>query len=126
MSDTVKLVIELPKDRYTVILRIADIQMVRRMPTLEQVVANGIPLDDVKTEIDKAQEPYQTSTAYDEGVRFGLMLAYQIVDRYKAESEDVVVTNKNLCDSCTTKNCIFQSGIVRNHCDFYKAESEDT
>ena len=45
-------------------------------------------LDDVKSEIDKAQEPYQTSTAYDEGVRFGLMLAYQIVDRYKAESED--------------------------------------
>ena len=44
-------------------------------------------LDDVKSEIDKAQEPYQTSTAYDEGVRFGLMLAYQIVDRYKAESE---------------------------------------
>ena len=45
-------------------------------------------IDDVKSEIDKAQEPYQTSTAYDEGVRFGLMLAYQIVDRYKAESED--------------------------------------
>jgi hypothetical protein len=36
-----------------------------------------------------------------------------------------VVANKNLCDSCTTKNCIFQSGIVRNHCDFYKAESEE-
>ncbi len=45
-------------------------------------------IDDVKSEIDKAQEPYQTSTAYDEGVRFGLMLAYQIVDRYKAESEE--------------------------------------
>ena len=50
-------------------------------------IVNGTPLDDVKSEIDKAQEPYQTSTAYDEGVRFGLMLAYQIVDRYK-ESED--------------------------------------
>jgi hypothetical protein len=45
-------------------------------------------LDDVKSEIDKAQEPYITNTAYDEGVRFGLMLAYQIVDRYKAESEE--------------------------------------
>ena len=31
-----------------------------------------------------------------------------------------MIINKNLCDSC-----IFQSGIVRNHCDFYKAESED-
>ena len=43
----------------------------------------------------------------------------------KAESEDVVVTNKNLCDSCVTKDCIFQSGIVRNRCDFYKTESEE-
>ena len=51
-------------------------------------IVNGIPLDDVKAEIDKAQEPYITNTAYDEGVRFGLMLAYQIVDRCKAESED--------------------------------------
>ena len=33
--------------------------------------------------------------------------------------------NKNLCDSCITEGCIFQSGTVRNHCDFYKAESED-
>lgn len=44
-------------------------------------------IEDIKAEIDKAQEPYQTNTAYDEGVRFGLMLAYQIVDRCK-ESED--------------------------------------
>ena len=50
-------------------------------------IVNGTPLDDVKAEIDKAQEPYITNTAYDEGVRFGLMLAYQIVDRCK-ESED--------------------------------------
>jgi DNA-directed RNA polymerase subunit RPC12/RpoP len=41
------------------------------------------------------------------------------------ESENVVVTHKNLCDSCITKGCIFQSGIVRNHCDFYKAKSEE-
>lgn len=32
---------------------------------------------------------------------------------------------ENLCDSCKTKGCIFQSGIVRSHCDFYKAESEE-
>ena len=36
-----------------------------------------------------------------------------------------IIINKNLCDSCITKGCIFQSGIVRNHCDFYKAKSED-
>ena len=32
--------------------------------------------------------------------------------------------SRNLCDSCKTKGCIFQSGIVRSHCDFYRAESE--
>ena len=38
---------------------------------------------------------------------------------------DGIVVNKNLCDSCVNNGCIFQSGIVRKHCDFYKAESED-
>ena len=37
---------------------------------------------------------------------------------------DGIVINKNLCDSCINNGCIFQSGIVRNHCDFYMAESE--
>ena len=31
------------------------------------------------------------------------------------------VISRNLCDSCINNGCIFQSGIVRNHCDFYKA-----
>ena len=38
--------------------------------------------------------------------------------------KDGIVISSNLCDSCKTKGCIFQSGIVRSHCDFYKAESE--
>lgn len=32
-----------------------------------------------------------------------------------------------LCDSCGTKGCMFQTGIIRSHCDFYtqkNAESE--
>lgn len=43
--------------------------------------------DSIKAEIDKAQEPYMTSTDYDEGVRFGLMLAYQIVDKAEKGGE---------------------------------------
>ena len=81
MSDTVKLIIEIPKAEYERLVYIDHLK-------LRGYIENGIPLDDVKSEIDKAQEPYITNTAYDEGVRFGLMLAYQIVDRYKAESED--------------------------------------
>jgi hypothetical protein len=37
----------------------------------------------------------------------------------------IKVIEKNLCDSCINKSCIFQYGIVRSHCDFYIAESED-
>ena len=33
--------------------------------------------------------------------------------------------SKNLCDSCINNECIFQSGIIRNHCDFYKAGGTD-
>lgn len=28
--------------------------------------------------------------------------------------------NESLCDSCITSHCIFQAGITRNRCDFYK------
>ena len=38
---------------------------------------------------------------------------------------DGIVISRNLCESCMNNGCIFQSGIVRNHCDFYMAESED-
>ena len=35
------------------------------------------------------------------------------------------VISRNLCNSCINNECIFQSGIVRNHCDFYKAEGAE-
>ena len=102
MSDTVKLIIEIPKEDIEFIRKTSFVEdektMFKQSPSdrqgtmtlfrLMDSIKNGIPLDDVKAQIDKAQEPYKTSTAYDEGVRFGLMLAYQIIDKYKAESED--------------------------------------
>ena len=88
MTDTVKLIIEIPKADYLAFSELSEKEKVNELSYYERIIANGIPLDDVKAEIDKAQEPYKTSTAYDEGVRFGLMLAYQIIDKYKAESED--------------------------------------
>ena len=33
-------------------------------------------------------------------------------------------SNKSLCNSCVTKGCMFQSGIVRSHCDFYTEQTE--
>ena len=88
-----KLIIDIPEVYYEALSKTEEIISSQRsgktlMSVIYSAVGNGTPLDSIKAEIDKAQEPYQTSTAYDEGVRFGLMLAYQIVDRYKTESED--------------------------------------
>lgn len=45
-------------------------------------------LDKIRAEIDQKQYDFMADKDYDEGIRFGLMLAYQIIDKYKAESED--------------------------------------
>jgi hypothetical protein len=44
-------------------------------------------LDKIRAEIDQKQYDFMADKDYDEGIRFGLMLAYQIIDKYKAESE---------------------------------------
>lgn len=44
-------------------------------------------LDKIRAEIDQKQYNFMADKDYDEGIRFGLMLAYQIIDKYKAESE---------------------------------------
>ena len=40
----------------------------------------------------------------------------KILDMCRAESE-----SKNICDYCVNRSCMFQFGIVRSHCDFYKS-----
>lgn len=45
-------------------------------------------LDKIRAEIEQEQDDFMDDKDYDEGVRFGLMLAYQIIDKYKAESEE--------------------------------------
>jgi hypothetical protein len=44
-------------------------------------------LDKIRAEIYRKQYDFMDDKDYDEGIRFGLMLAYQILDKYKAESE---------------------------------------
>ena len=80
-----KLIIDIPDYEYRQIKEVYEKN--DNVENTYSYIYHGTPLDDVKSEIGKAQEPYITNTAYDEGVRFGLMLAYQIVDRCK-ESED--------------------------------------
>ena len=42
----------------------------------------------------------------------------------KALEQEPSDTCTNLCKSCDTKGCIFQSGIKREKCDFYTSEKE--
>lgn len=42
-------------------------------------------LEDIKAKIDQKQYDFMSDKDYDEGVRFGLMLAYQIIDRKGGE-----------------------------------------
>jgi len=55
-----------------------------------------------------------------EAIKNGIPLPEQLGQLMK----DGIVISRNLCDSCINDGCIFQSVIVRSHCDFYKAESE--
>ena len=42
-------------------------------------------LEQIRDEIDQKQYDYMSDGDYDEGIRFGLMLAYQIIDKYRNE-----------------------------------------
>ena len=44
---------------------------------------NARVLEQIRDEIDQKQYDFMDDKDYDEGIRFGLMLAYQIIDKYK-------------------------------------------
>ena len=44
-------------------------------------------LDKIRAEIEQEQDDFMDDKDYDEGVRFGLMMAYQIIDKYTADRE---------------------------------------
>jgi hypothetical protein len=40
-------------------------------------------IEQIRAEIDQKQYDFMDDKDYDEGIRFGLMLAYQIIDNYR-------------------------------------------
>lgn len=42
-------------------------------------------LDKIRAEIEQEQDDFMDDKDYDDGVRFGLMQAYQIIDKYRGE-----------------------------------------
>lgn len=111
MSD-VELVIKLNEKTYNDIKDGKVYSSVRDVPQESILaIANGIPItkghgrlidaDDIDNHIIGYVDTRSCPTIID-------------VDKAKAE------VSRNLCVSCKTSGCIFQSGIVRKHCDFYK------
>ena len=52
-------------------------------PTLEQIIANGIPLDKIRAEIERKANSGQWS----EAVVYGMAKAITIIDKYRGEQE---------------------------------------
>lgn len=50
----------------------------------EKMIANGIPLDDLRAEIDSAKMPKNRMSFF----RDGINTALEIIDKYTEESED--------------------------------------
>ena len=83
MSDTVKLIIEIPKDYYEMLSKTEVILTSQRsgktfMSVIYSAVKNGIPLDDVKAELQRAYDCGYNQACKD-----------KIVSPYEAESEDI-------------------------------------
>lgn len=84
-----KLIIDIDDKRIKGIKLLAKEQDIATpYPTLEQIIANGIPLDKIRAEIEEQKE----CRCFDDDDMFvyitGLNDAIYIIDKYKAESED--------------------------------------
>ena len=90
MSETVKLIIEIPKVEYELIVGEHEVIVgsgVCELKTLPKAVAEGIPLDDVKAEIE-AKEMAETNIER-QFYNMALGDVIKIIDNIgKAESED--------------------------------------
>ena len=94
MSDTVKLIIEIPKKEYEAFKELIAINMGGRcsgkgiIQTCLNAVKNGIPLDDVKAEIEKHQfsREYCCDHNIDTAIDMGMVRI--ILDNIGKESEE--------------------------------------
>lgn len=100
MSDTVKLIIAIPREMHQALSKTEEIISSQRsgktlMNVIYSAVANGTPLDDVKAEIEQIYQGIDTIShnEYENAVEQGKEIAYEnvlsILDNIrKAESED--------------------------------------
>jgi len=70
-------------------------------------------LDKILTDIDQKQYDFMNDEDYAEGIRFGLMLAYQIIDKYKAGgSKDTNKMSNMTCKEMNEMAKAFYDGLI--------------
>ena len=110
MSDTVKLIIEIPKPMYE------SIQNGTYCGTLYEELKNGIPLDDVKAEIREQQKEYQEwGWAFDD--------VLEILDNIGKDCRDCKKWEDCPCGSNGHKNGTSQ-GYSIGECKDYVPQTE--
>ena len=97
MSDTVKLIIEIPKDYYEIIKHDVENHLTDYRPF--EIIGNGIPLDDVKAEI--AGMEYHM---IDCDVLVSQEEVLDILDNIGKESE--VKPNEHCTNLCISNNAV--------------------
>ncbi len=92
MNNTVKLIIEIPKDYYEIIKHEVEHNLTDYRPLV--IIGNGTPLDDVKAEIEKQIERDFTFAETETlkvpchyGIANGLQNAIRFLDNIGKESE---------------------------------------
>ena len=117
MSDTVKLIIEIPKDYYEIIKHNVENHLTDYRPF--EIIGNGIPLDDVKAEIEALPKTYPFINHIDTYVKEDDVL--QILDNIgKADKS---------CNTCKNSDDEFSGECyecVKNIQNHYEVESEVT
>ena len=80
-----KLIIDVPDNVYAKVMEYYEHNGI--VEAVYGYIYRGIPLDKISDEIDQKQYDFMDDKDYDEGIRFGLMLAYQIIDKYKGDNK---------------------------------------
>ena len=86
MSETVKLIIEISEERYNSVMRKAKYT---RVTGIDAVLAKGIPLDDVKAEIEqKAWDTQEADGEHDNYEVVDLSDVFEILDNIGKENKE--------------------------------------
>ena len=116
MSDTVKLIIEIPTDYYEIIKHDVENHLTDYRPF--EIIGNGIPLDSVKAEMEHAYRMYPYTN-------HGILEAISIIDMYIAKIDK----NDKSCSTCKNNDDELSGECyecLKGMFDHYEPEDEKT